>query len=325
MPPANRLSGKNDCEEPRGTELIERYKFNYGIPDEAGITEEMILRHWELEKHLTDELLRSSPENRWEVFEQCYTRLYSELEWLNRWVGADHSVEPAVRFKSWVAAIGSPPQRIYEVGSGRGELIHYLAEYGFNCRGSEITRERGERHLESGSPNLSWGTTDGVHLDRFEPPETYDVVLSTSVVEHLHPDDLAAHLHGAYSILVQRGCYIVCTPHRYTGPHDISRVFGCDEPKGMHLKEYTYGELIKAAKHTGFAHIHKLVPKKIIRAFDVLGITSKERLTRFGDVYLAVQCFVEGMVGRRKLRRTIAKMLQKIKLFDENVCLILEK
>ena len=93
----------------------------------------------------------------------------------------------------------------------------------------------------------------------------------------------------------------------------------------MHLKEYTYGELIKAAKYTGFVRIHKLVPKKIIRAFDALGITSKERLKGFGDVYLAAQRLVEGMVSRAKRRRTIVKMLQKIKLFDENVCLILEK
>ncbi len=37
--------------EPRGIELINRYKRNYGIPAQAEITEEMILAHWELEKN----------------------------------------------------------------------------------------------------------------------------------------------------------------------------------------------------------------------------------------------------------------------------------
>ncbi len=311
--------------EPRGNELISRYKSNYGIPDEADVTEEMILRHWELEKHLTEELLCSSPENRWQVFEDCYTRLYCELEWLNKWVGIDYKVDPSVRFKSWVEAIGPPPKKIYEIGSGDGQMIRYLAECGFDCRASEITRERGERRCQSALPNLSWGNTDGVHLDRFEPPETYDVVITTSVVEHLHPDDLAPHLHGAYSILVRGGSYILGTPHRYTGPHDVSRVFLCHEPKGMHLKEYTYAELIKAAKDAGFFGIHKLVPKKIIWAFDGLGIASKERLTRCCDAYLAVQLLVERMLQGRKRQRQIAMMLRKIKVFDENVCLILEK
>jgi hypothetical protein len=34
--------------EPRGKQLIKRYKENYGIPAQADITEEMILKHWEL-------------------------------------------------------------------------------------------------------------------------------------------------------------------------------------------------------------------------------------------------------------------------------------
>ncbi len=75
-------------EEPRGQELIDRYKRNYNIPTDAEITEEMILVHWELEKRLTKELLESTPENRWDVFERCYGTLYSELWWLNKFIGA---------------------------------------------------------------------------------------------------------------------------------------------------------------------------------------------------------------------------------------------
>lgn len=35
--------------EPRGQELIERYKKNYNIPDSFEITELMVLKYWELE------------------------------------------------------------------------------------------------------------------------------------------------------------------------------------------------------------------------------------------------------------------------------------
>ncbi len=36
--------------EPRGQELVNRYKANYGIATDAVVTEEMILAHWELKR-----------------------------------------------------------------------------------------------------------------------------------------------------------------------------------------------------------------------------------------------------------------------------------
>ena len=49
----------------------------------------MILKHWELEKKLTKILRDSTTENRWEIFEKCYTKLYNELDWINEFVDSD--------------------------------------------------------------------------------------------------------------------------------------------------------------------------------------------------------------------------------------------
>ena len=65
--------------EPTGIQLIKRYKNNYHIPDGAPVTEEMIMQHWTLEKQLTHELTISTPENRWDVFEKAYTKVYHEF------------------------------------------------------------------------------------------------------------------------------------------------------------------------------------------------------------------------------------------------------
>lgn len=54
--------------QPKGQELIELYRANYAIAQDAKLTVKMILQHWELEKHLTHELLKSKPESRWEIF-----------------------------------------------------------------------------------------------------------------------------------------------------------------------------------------------------------------------------------------------------------------
>lgn len=296
--------------EPRGADLVTRYKANYSIPAEAEITEQMILAHWNLERRLTQELLASSAENRWEVFDQCYTRLYAELEWLNRLVGlSDTTVSE--RHETWVTEIGSPPQRIYEVGSGTGTLIAYLAECGFESRGTEITRERGEKHLMSKTPNMTWGITDGVHLDHFERLASYDVVLSNNVIEHLHPADLHAHLTGVHAILTVNGRYIFNVPHSYTGPHDISRVFRCNEPKGVHLKEYTYRELVEAAERSGFSRVYYVVPVRFRKLLSCVGFTKREHVIAFGTLYLSLMLIVEralSVIPGHQLRRLCAEV-----------------
>ena len=250
--------------EPRGQELIERYKKNYNIPASFEVTELMVLKHWELEKSLTKELLESSSEKRWEVFELCYSKLYSELKWLNLPADSNNRLPSFELYKNWLYLIGSPPKKIYEIGSGQGELISSLASYGFKCKATEITRERGQKCV-SGHPNLSWGISDGVHLERFESPNSYDAVISNQVIEHLHPDDLFDHFKGVLSILSAGGGYIFATPHLYVGPSDISRVFKYEKPMGMHLKEYTYQELKKLLEQAGFENVCAIlvVPQRI--------------------------------------------------------------
>lgn len=88
--------------EPRGKELINRYRWNYKISADAILTEAMILAHWDLEKRLTRELLISTPANRWEVFERCYSTLYTELNWLNMYIEPGPRTLPAERYANWL-------------------------------------------------------------------------------------------------------------------------------------------------------------------------------------------------------------------------------
>ena len=308
--------------EPRGQELINRYKKNYNIPTDADITEEMILKHWELEKRLTRELLECSPENRWGIFERCYSTLYGELWWLNRFINAGSALPPSQRYKNWVCLIGQPPKKIYEIGSGKGDMITYLARCGFKCRATEITRERGQKHAFE-HPNLSWGISDGVHLERFEDLNSYDVVVSDQVIEHLHPDDLYEHFKGVLSILSSRGRYIFVTPHRYMGPSDVSRVFKCDKPMGMHLKEYTYQGLKELLKRAGFKDIQAVlaIPPKVTQLF---GISVKPRASR---TYLDYLCVVEKLISllpSQRFKRKAARLFMFI-LFSPSIFIIAEK
>jgi SAM-dependent methyltransferase len=312
--------------EPRGVELITRYKRNYHIPAEVEITEQMILEHWELEKTLTKYLLESNLENRWEVFEQAYTTLYSKLQLQSSF--QTDSTPPVEKYKTWLKIIGSPPKRIYEIGSGKGEMISYLAKCGFECKATEITKERGSKYLNDPLSNLSWGNSDGVHLDLFEPTEFYDLVVSNQVIEHFHPDDLTTHFKSAYQILANQGKYIFTTPHCHTGPHDISLVFGYDNPQGMHLKEYTYRELHDSLKMAGYKRIYCAAPANFIKLLSILGIKKEEQIIRTSILYFNMMLIVESilfLIPIKKLRRFFSRLLRKVYLFADNIFLIAEK
>jgi 2-polyprenyl-3-methyl-5-hydroxy-6-metoxy-1,4-benzoquinol methylase len=287
--------------EPRGDELVRRYRTIYEIPSDTPVTEQMVRRHWDLERRLTAELLRSTPQDRWSVFERCYATLYRELPWLNTEAAGGTSDEAA--YDEWPTYLGSPPKDVYEIGSGSGALAAFLAARGYRCRASEITRERGRWDDRSGNP--SWGQTDGVHLDRFEPGESYDAVLSNQVIEHLHPDDLLEHLRTARALLRPGGRYVLSTPHAHLGPADISAVFRSERPLGMHLKEYTYAELRRALRAVGFS-----------------SVAAPRRAGRLYLAYLRAAEALLGLVPSQFVRRTIGRRVLRPPLFARDITLI---
>ena len=296
--------------EPRGNELIVRYKKTYHIPNEKNVSEQMILEHWELEKRLTKRLLNSTKENRWATFDECYSKLYGELYWLNTLINTENEFDSSEISKNWVKLIGDPPKRVYEIGSGKGELISSLAKEGYNCKATEITMERGEKHVMK-DPNLSWGISDGIHLENFEKTNYYDIVISNQVIEHIHPDDLDEHLKGVFSILNKGGKYIFTTPHKFIGPSDVSRVFNCDEPIGMHLREYTYKELGDALFKSGFSNIKAvaMLSPNFYKKFSLPYISPKK-----SSLYFNYLCFVEEFIYFLKNGKT-TRISQKLLLF----------
>ncbi|MGV7426578.1 MULTISPECIES: class I SAM-dependent methyltransferase [Mycobacterium] len=315
--------------EPRGNKLISRYKKTYGIPAEVNITEQMILAHWDLEKQLTSELRQSAPADRWDTFDHCYTRLYAELEWLNQFSEKADPQNPHEKFGRWVDLIGQPPKSIYEIGSGQGGLISFLAAGGYDCRGTEITRERGQKLMPESRANPSWAISDGVHLDEFEPPESYDIVVSDQLIEHIHPDDLDSHLRSVRNILKSGGKYIFNTPHRYTGPHDVSRVFKCGEAAGMHLKEYTCRELVDAARRAGYRSIHYgFVPRRFLLILTAFGVRRFGGPDAAGISFLRAEFVAERFLRVLRapaVRRGCGKMLSKFGVFSETLSIVAEK
>jgi SAM-dependent methyltransferase len=90
------------------------------------------------------------------------------------------------------------------------------------------------------------------------PDRTIEVAYSNQVMEHVHPDDAVEQLQNIYKVLTPGGVYICITPNRLAGPHDISQHFD-PVATGLHLKEYTFSELSRLFKRTGFTKVDPYV------------------------------------------------------------------
>lgn len=306
--------------ETMATDLVDRYRKKFGLADSYPLDESMVRHHWDLERALARDLLQSSREDRWDVFERSYTTLYSACPWLNE--GVDHGAEDDELDYAHFLKILGPPQDIYEVGSGRARLLGYLALHGHRCVATEVTRERGERWLDEKS-NIVWRCCDGVNLARFEPPTHYDTVISTHVIEHFHPDDVSVHMANVNAILKPGGRYILAMPHKHCGPTDLSEVFGLDEPICMHLREYTWAETEAALHKAGFERFEAVyvAPTAVRRKLP----TSMPKHFK-GKGYLSYVKAMEKILGTLSppLRRKVAR-LGPLYLFRAEIVLIAHK
>jgi len=295
--------------------VVAAYRHKFGMPAATALTPAMIRDHWRIERRATLAILGSEPTNRARVAAQAYTEVFGQCPWLNQIDGGDRA--PDLDFQPFATLLRGAG-RIYEIGSGKGELITWLARHGFTCVGTEITPERGEVHV-SDTPGLEWHATDGVHLTRQEAPGSYDALLSNQVLEHLHPDDVATHFSEAAALLKPGGRYVLATPHPLSGPADLSVVFGLDHPVCFHLKEYYYGELVPVLRCAGFARIRAVysTPRPLKRYLNV---------TVASGVYLGALVLAERLLARLPLRtaRKIVRVLHKLAIWRPDVFLVAE-
>lgn len=282
-------------------DLVARYKRKFHIAADYPLSEEMVRQHWDLERQLARELLESTRENRWDVFERAYTALYKGCPWLNEAEEDATTRDDDLDFKHFMTLLGGP-QDVYEVGSGKARLLRYLAKHGYRCVATEVTRERGEHWIESDS-NITWRCCDGVNLAQFEPRDRYDSVISTHVIEHFHPDDVPVHLENVHAILKPGGKYVLSMPHKFAGPMDLSEVFGLDEPICMHLREYTWGETADLLRRAGFDRLEAVyvAPMAVRRRMHIHGASR---------AYLAYLRGAEAFLGRLPL--TLKRKLGRV-------------
>lgn len=207
---------------------------------------------YELEKRLADRLREAAAADRPRLYNVVYDEFFRALPD----AAAPRPGDEQTRLQVELLRPFFDEDTVFlEVGSGDGALARTLAE------------QVGKIYAVDASQFIAESTGDmpsnlipvlPEQLDSVVAPGSVDLAFSCHFLEHLHPDDLQDHLGQALSRLKPGAPYLMVTPNRLHGPHDISGYFS-ETPEGFHLREYSHGDLAAELRSAGFASVQALV------------------------------------------------------------------
>jgi len=225
-----------------------------GISQQESRTPEQLEKHYEIEKDLARRLKHSNRHQRAVLYNEIYKELYRKVpEVFSKTNLSSLSRDISTQLKILKPFINEKTTFL-EVGPGDCKLSFEVSKYVKRVVATDVL---GEVATSVVWPlNFMLIVSDGLSIG--VQKSIVDVAFSNQVIEHVHPDDIAVQVKNIYEALVPGGVYICITPHRFSGPHDISKYFD-EVASGLHLKEYTYTELSNMFKEAGFLKIYALV------------------------------------------------------------------
>jgi SAM-dependent methyltransferase len=220
-------------------------------PLPQGRTLEQLRNHYEVERALATKLKEASREERKIIYSTMYDELFQKVP--------DHPRLTAREDRTLTSAANQSKMKLLErfmdsskvfveFAPGDCRFALEVCKYFKFVYGIDISDQRG--HIQNVPDNFELIIYDGYNLALKE--NSVDVVFSDQLIEHLHPEDTVLHFQLIKNILKKEGVYVFRTPHRFSGPDDISGYFS-DEPEGFHLKEWTYTELTSLLKELNYS------------------------------------------------------------------------
>jgi SAM-dependent methyltransferase len=217
-------------------------------------TPAQLRNHYEVEKALADRLKATrTPAERARLYATMYQELFARVPDHPRLTVARDPQGEARQVARLVALLRphlGPDIEYVEFGAGTCALAFAVASRVRRARAVEIADQIPPGAVRPA--NFQLVLYDGWNLDI--APASVDLVFSEQFVEHLHPDDARHHFELVRALLRPGGRYLLRTPERWTGPHDVSRWFA-PRAQGFHLREWSYAELAQEARTVGFARV----------------------------------------------------------------------
>lgn len=222
-------------------------------PLPANRSYEGVLRHYTAERAIAARLRTAGEQARKEIYSTMYAELFAQVPDHPRLTRrADEAMtrrnirtkerllKPFIRGDATLLEFGAGDCRFSIAMAKRFRQVHAV----------DIADQIGSGVALPGNFYLT--VYDGYNLDMAR--ESIDVAFSDQLVEHLHPEDTAKHFRLVHRLLKPGGAYLFRTPHRLTGPHDVSRYFA-ERAEGFHLREWTYAELMATLRELGYRSV----------------------------------------------------------------------
>ncbi len=221
-------------------------------------TPAQLREHYAVERELADRLRSASKAERQRLYAPVYAELFARLPHHPQ---VAYQPDERARRRSarrqmrLLARHLRPDHTFLEIGAGDCSLALAAAERVRRVIALEVSRAAlpASTHAQGAFALLVSGGSTIPLADA-----SVDTAYSHHVLEHLHPEDAADHLAEVWRVLKPGGRYICVTPNRLSGPHDVSRHFDrC--ARGLHLWEYTLGELEASLRACGFGRVRVIL------------------------------------------------------------------
>jgi SAM-dependent methyltransferase len=220
---------------------------------------EQLREHYEIEKTLAARLRNSTKQERRE--QQLYLQVYDELfKRVPHHPQLSDNLDPIVRkqqilrqlilLSPYIVMNGS----FLELGAGDCQLSFEMCRHMTKVYAVDVSQEITKNLTPPANFELRF--SDGASIPL--PPESIHLAFSNNLMEHCHPDDVVDQLNNLFQCLVPGGHYLCITPHRFSGPHDISKYF-TSVATGFHLQEFTHLELYRLFKTSGFKRVEAIL------------------------------------------------------------------
>ena len=221
---------------------------------------EDIRYHYEIEKVLASALREASRDERKTAYSHLYDQLFKMVPNHPQLLGKTSNMERANEINRQMKLLSrflSPDVTFLDLGAGDCKLSFSVAQIAAEVHAVDVSEQITDAaHTPS---NFNLILSDGISVD--VAPQSINLAYSWHLMEHLHPDDASDQLRNIYTALAPGGTYICATPHRFNGPHDVSRFFD-RTATGFHLKEYTNIELYSLLQNAGFTNIRSILTIK---------------------------------------------------------------
>ena len=236
-----------------GVEIMARNNPKIIQPIPENRTYDSVLHHFEVESAIAKRLMAADRETRKDIYSTMYDELFAQVPdhpRLTRRADARATASMNRRKMRLIEPFVRPDGSVLEFGAGDCRFSFELAKIARKVYAVDIADQIGPD--VSRPDNFELVVYNGYDLNL--PGDSVDTAFSDQLIEHLHPEDTEHHFRVVHRVLKPGGVYTFRTPHRLTGPHDVSRYFST-EAEGFHLKEWTYGELASLLEGIGYRSI----------------------------------------------------------------------